>query len=150
MSSTRNDLGIKCFYCGKSGHIARNCHKNKLDETRHKKKKHVGHFLMKMKIRSLDCLCLNMLSLLRMMKKKLGLWILNLPLTWQVIETSLKILKRLTVVPISTLVITEDTRLKDMEIFLWYCLMVVSGVFRMWCMCKELKESDICLYDYKS
>ena len=44
MSLTINDSGIKCCYCGKFGHSARNFHK-KLDENRHRHKKHVGNFV---------------------------------------------------------------------------------------------------------
>jgi len=32
MSSNKSDSRTKCFYCGRVGHIARNCHKLKLDE----------------------------------------------------------------------------------------------------------------------
>lgn len=32
------------LYCGRVGHIAKNCHKKKFDEGRHRHKKHAGHF----------------------------------------------------------------------------------------------------------
>ena len=35
---------MKPFYCGKIGHIGKNCHKKRLDETQHRHKRHVGHF----------------------------------------------------------------------------------------------------------
>lgn len=41
--SNRSGLGLKCFYCGKIGHIAKCCQK-KFDEGQQGHKKHVGHF----------------------------------------------------------------------------------------------------------
>jgi len=43
MSSNISDLGPKCFYCGRVGHIAKNFHKKKFDKGRHKHKKHARH-----------------------------------------------------------------------------------------------------------
>jgi len=43
MPSNRNEP--KCFYCGRTGHIARECYKKRNDdEARHKNGKHSGHF----------------------------------------------------------------------------------------------------------
>jgi hypothetical protein len=42
MSSNINEP--KCFYCGRTGHLARECYKKKSDEARHKYRKHSGHF----------------------------------------------------------------------------------------------------------
>jgi hypothetical protein len=46
MSSNRNEP--KCFYCGRTGHLAKECYKKKNDdEARHKNRKHSGHFVEK-------------------------------------------------------------------------------------------------------
>jgi len=36
---------IKCFYCGKTGHIAREYYKKKNDENKHRQKSHTWHFV---------------------------------------------------------------------------------------------------------
>jgi len=82
MSSSKSDSGTKCFYCGRVGHIARNCHKLKLAEGRHRYTKHAGcNLLMNIRTRISDFSYMILLSLLRMMKQKLGLWNQELPLT---------------------------------------------------------------------
>ena len=43
MPSNRNEP--KCFYCGRTGHLSRECYKKKNDdESKHKNRKHSGHF----------------------------------------------------------------------------------------------------------
>jgi hypothetical protein len=42
MPSNRNEPN--CLYCGRTGHLARECHKKKNDRARHKNRKHSGHF----------------------------------------------------------------------------------------------------------
>ena len=45
MDPNRNDSEIKCFYCGKLGHIAKECRKKKYHEQQQKQKRHVGHLV---------------------------------------------------------------------------------------------------------
>lgn len=45
MSSARNDSGIKCFYYGRIGHIARDCYKKNIDKAKHRHKRHTGYFV---------------------------------------------------------------------------------------------------------
>jgi len=43
MHPNRNNSEIKCFYCGKLGHISRECRKKKYNEEQQKQKRHAGH-----------------------------------------------------------------------------------------------------------
>ena len=47
MSFAKTDSRIKCFYCRRTGNIARNCYKKKNDENRNRHKRHTGHFVGK-------------------------------------------------------------------------------------------------------
>jgi len=44
ISFAKNDIGIKFFYCGRVGHIARDFYKKNKDENRYRHKRHTGHF----------------------------------------------------------------------------------------------------------
>jgi hypothetical protein len=46
MQSNRTD-SKSCFYCGRPGHIVRDCHKKKSDEARNKPRTHSGHYAEK-------------------------------------------------------------------------------------------------------
>lgn len=43
MTLYRNDSAPECFYCGKIGHIAKFCRKNKENQERYNQKRHAGH-----------------------------------------------------------------------------------------------------------
>jgi hypothetical protein len=43
MPSNRNE-SKNCFYCGRHGHLVRDCHKMKSDEARNKPRKHTSHY----------------------------------------------------------------------------------------------------------
>jgi hypothetical protein len=43
MPSNRNE-SKSCFYCGRPGHLIKDCHKKKSDEARNKPRKHSGHY----------------------------------------------------------------------------------------------------------
>jgi len=45
ISSARNDSGIKCFYCGRTHHIGRDCYKKYINETTHRHKRCTWNFL---------------------------------------------------------------------------------------------------------
>ena len=42
MPSNRNEP--KCFYCGRTGNLAKECYKKKNEEAKKKNRKHSGHF----------------------------------------------------------------------------------------------------------
>ena len=46
MQSHRNEPK-SFFYCGRPGHIVKDCHKNKIDEARNKPRTHSGHYAEK-------------------------------------------------------------------------------------------------------
>jgi hypothetical protein len=46
MKSNRNE-SKSCFYCGRPGHIFKDCHKKKSDEARNKPRTHSGHYAEK-------------------------------------------------------------------------------------------------------
>jgi hypothetical protein len=46
MQSDRNE-SKSCFYCGRPGHIVKDCHKKKSDEARNKPRTHSGHYAEK-------------------------------------------------------------------------------------------------------
>jgi hypothetical protein len=96
MQSDRNE-SKSCFYCGRPGHIVKDCHKKKSDEARNKPRTHSGHYAEKCQIMISDylllvmilmnpqilthgilgCLCLTLLYLLKQMILMPGLWILE-------------------------------------------------------------------------
>lgn len=43
-SNNGNKSNIKCFYCGKTSHLAKFCFKRQIDEVRNKQRKHSRHF----------------------------------------------------------------------------------------------------------
>jgi hypothetical protein len=43
MQSNRTE-SKSCFYCGRPGHIVKDCHKKKSDEARNKPRTHSGHY----------------------------------------------------------------------------------------------------------
>jgi hypothetical protein len=46
MQSNRTE-SKSCFYCGRPGHIVKDCHKKKSDEARNKPRTHSGHYAEK-------------------------------------------------------------------------------------------------------
>jgi hypothetical protein len=46
MQSDRNE-SKSCFYCGRPGHMVKDCHKKKNDEARNKPRTHSGHYAEK-------------------------------------------------------------------------------------------------------
>jgi len=45
MHLNKNNYETKCFYCGKLGHIARECRKKKYHEEQKEPKRHAGHLV---------------------------------------------------------------------------------------------------------
>jgi hypothetical protein len=43
MQSNRNE-SKSCFYCGRPGHLIKDCHKKKSSEARNKPRNHLGHY----------------------------------------------------------------------------------------------------------
>jgi hypothetical protein len=73
-SFNRNDSATKCFYCGRTGHIARYCMKKKFDEGRKRHKQHAGHFVDEEQSQNLRLFISDSALSLRMMKQIPGLW----------------------------------------------------------------------------
>jgi len=102
MEFARNDSGTKCFYYGRTGHIARYFYRKKIDESRHRNKRYTGHFVGKDQ------------------NHDLKLFVSDVALFAEIdeAETSMKLSRRGEMLQTSTWEMIECIKLKGMEIFL--------------------------------